>query len=221
MPAMLNQCFDRFRCGLQMVLKADDAMTHGKGLVFANPATGQVHRTTGKVETVTVEGEPTAVIARITDESGEIGSTALVPRGEGAFGQVIRLEKWEDLAISFEYLSAEGESTISSASTLSALGIEIPFEPDREMVNAALDSTADFLHSTYEPAARVAMRGGSMKDAWDAVRGACDPKFSGYAIYEHCLPFNVARAYDEARDIDTPRIWTAERDRQMWEALQG
>jgi hypothetical protein len=42
-----------------------------------------------------------------------------------------------------------------------------------------------------------------------------------YAIYEHCLPFNVARAYDEARGIDTPRIWTAERDAEMWAALQG
>jgi hypothetical protein len=57
-----------------------------------------------------------------------------------------------------------------------------------------------------------AARGGSLKDAWDAVRAACDPKFADYAIYEHCLPFNVARAYDEARGIDTPRIWTAERD---------
>jgi glyoxylase-like metal-dependent hydrolase (beta-lactamase superfamily II) len=91
----------------------------------------------------------------------------------------------------------------------------------REMVNAALDSTADFVRSTYAPAARVALRGGSLKDAWDAVRAECGPKFSDYAIYEHCLPFNVARAYDEARDIDTPRIWTAERDAQMWEALQG
>ena len=42
-----------------------------------------------------------------------------------------------------------------------------------------------------------------------------------YAIYEHCLPFNVARAYDEARGIDTPRIWTAERDQEMWDRLQG
>ena len=33
--------------------------------------------------------------------------------------------------------------------------------------------------------------------------------------------FNVTRAYDEALGIDTPRIWTAERDRQMWELLQG
>jgi len=91
----------------------------------------------------------------------------------------------------------------------------------REMVNAALDSTADFVRSTYAPAEKVALRGGSLKDAWDAVRAECDPKFADYAIYEHCLPFNVARAYDEARDIDTPRIWTAQRDKEMWEALQG
>lgn len=91
----------------------------------------------------------------------------------------------------------------------------------REMVNAAIENTRDFVESTYRPAARVAARGGTLKDAWDAVRDACDPKFSDYAIYEHCLPFNVARAYDEARGIDTPRIWTAERDVDMWEQLQG
>jgi glyoxylase-like metal-dependent hydrolase (beta-lactamase superfamily II) len=91
----------------------------------------------------------------------------------------------------------------------------------RAQVNEALDNTADFLRSTYKPVARVARGGGSLKEAWNACRAECDPKFSDYAIYEHCLPFNVARAYDEALGIDTPRIWTAERDRQMWEALQG
>jgi glyoxylase-like metal-dependent hydrolase (beta-lactamase superfamily II) len=90
-----------------------------------------------------------------------------------------------------------------------------------DMVNAALDSTGDFVRSTYRAAARVALRGGTLKDAWEAVRAACDPKFADYAIYEHCLPFNVARAYDEALDIDTPRIWTAERDKRMWADLQG
>ena len=91
----------------------------------------------------------------------------------------------------------------------------------KEMVNEALDLTADFVRSTYQPVAKVALRGGTLKEAWDACRAECDPKFSDYAIYEHCLPFNVARAYDEARDIDTPRIWTAERDAEMWAALQG
>ncbi|NDR57024.1 MBL fold metallo-hydrolase [Aliiruegeria sabulilitoris] len=91
----------------------------------------------------------------------------------------------------------------------------------KQMVNAAIENTRDFVLSTYRPAARVAARGGSLKEAWDAVRAECDPKFADYAIYEHCLPFNVTRAYDEARGIDTPRIWTAERDLDMWAQLQG
>ncbi|MCK0141484.1 MBL fold metallo-hydrolase [Aliiroseovarius sp. F20344] len=91
----------------------------------------------------------------------------------------------------------------------------------KEAVERAIESTRDFVYSTYAPAAKVAARGGSLKEAWDAVRAECDPKFADYAIYEHCLPFNVARAYDEARGIDTPRIWTAQRDLEMWDALQG
>ena len=90
-----------------------------------------------------------------------------------------------------------------------------------EMVTSAIENTRDFVASTYRPAAMVAARGGTLKDAWDAVRKECDPKFADYAIYEHCLPFNVARAFDEAKGIDTPRIWTAERDIEMWNALQN
>ena len=71
------------------------------------------------------------------------------------------------------------------------------------------------------PAAKVAAKGGTLKEAWDAVRAECDEKFGDFAIYEHCLPFNVARAYDEARGIEHPRIWTAQRDIDMWDALQG
>ncbi len=88
-------------------------------------------------------------------------------------------------------------------------------------VDEAIALTADFVTSTYRAVAKVALGGGSLKDAMDACRAACNAKFGDYAIYEHCLPFNVARAYDEARDIDTPRIWTAARDREMWDALQG
>lgn len=91
----------------------------------------------------------------------------------------------------------------------------------QDMVNKAIENTRDFVQSTYAPVARVAARNGTLKEAWDACREVCDPKFADYAIYEHCLPFNVARAYDEARGIDTPRIWTAQRDLDMWEALQG
>ena len=91
----------------------------------------------------------------------------------------------------------------------------------KDAVARAIHSTRDFVDSTYRPAARVAAKGGTLKQAWDAVRAECDPKFHDYAIYEHCLPFNVARAHDEARGIAHPRIWTAARDLEMWEALQG
>ena len=91
----------------------------------------------------------------------------------------------------------------------------------RDMVDAALANTRDFVDSTYNAVKPIAAKGGTLKEAWDAVRAACDPKFKDYAIYEHCLPFNVARAYDEARGIVHPRIWTAERDLEMWAQLQG
>jgi glyoxylase-like metal-dependent hydrolase (beta-lactamase superfamily II) len=81
--------------------------------------------------------------------------------------------------------------------------------------------TRDFLSTLYGSVSEGARQGQSLKQAFDAARKVMDPKFSSFAIYEHCLPFNVSRAYDEARGIDWPVIWTAERDREMWAALQG
>ena len=34
------------------------------------------------------------------------------------------------------------------------------------------------------------------------------------------MPFDVSRAYDEAKGLDRPRISTAERDVEMWKALE-
>ncbi len=73
----------------------------------------------------------------------------------------------------------------------------------------------------YGSVSESVAKGRSLKDAFDFVRLAMDPKFKTFALYEHCLPFNVVRAYDEARGIEWPVIWTAERDREMWAALQG
>lgn len=91
----------------------------------------------------------------------------------------------------------------------------------RARVEEAIALTRDFLTTLYGAASRAAARGATLKEAMTACRAAMDPRFSSYAIYEHCLPFNVARAYDEARGIAHPRVWTAERDREMWAALQG
>lgn len=90
-----------------------------------------------------------------------------------------------------------------------------------EMVAEGIALTGDFLSTLYGSVQDSVVKGRSLKDAFDFVRLAMDPKFKTFAIYEHCLPFNVVRAYDEARGIEWPVIWTAERDREMWAALQG
>ena len=55
------------------------------------------------------------------------------------------------------------------------------------------------------------------KDAYAALK----PKFGHWVIFDHCMPFNVTRAYDEATQYPDPRIWTAERDLEMWRQLEG
>lgn len=88
-------------------------------------------------------------------------------------------------------------------------------------VSAAMTGTTDFLTALYGTAERAVAKGRSLKETFAAVRAVMDTPFGDYAIYEHCLPFNVARAYDEARGIAWPRIWTDERDIAMWKELQG
>jgi len=90
-----------------------------------------------------------------------------------------------------------------------------------QAVAEAVDLTADFITTLYGSVQESVAKGRSLKDAFDFARLAMDPKFKAFALYEHRLPFNVARAYDEARGIEWPVIWTAERDREMWAALQG
>ncbi len=89
------------------------------------------------------------------------------------------------------------------------------------MVRDAIAMTRDFVTSLYGAAEQSVAKGHSLKDTVGATRAVMDPKFSTFAIYEHCLPFNVSRAFDEASGIVDPVIWTAERDREMWAAIQG
>ena len=47
------------------------------------------------------------------------------------------------------------------------------------------------------------------------------PKYGHWVIFDHCMPFDVSRCYDEVTQHADPRIWTAERDQQMWQSLEG
>ena len=88
-------------------------------------------------------------------------------------------------------------------------------------VNEAIGQTREFLNTLFGTATASVKKGHTLKETYGEVRKAMDPKFSTFAICEHCLPFNVSSACDKARGIDHPVIWTADRDREMWAALQG
>ncbi|WP_194722092.1 MBL fold metallo-hydrolase [Noviherbaspirillum malthae] len=89
-----------------------------------------------------------------------------------------------------------------------------------EEVNKGIDYTKDFVTTLLACAKEAVAEGKDLKAAMAHARSRMDPKFGHVFIYEHCLPFDVTRAVDEASGIKHPRIWTAERDKEMWHALQ-
>ncbi len=91
----------------------------------------------------------------------------------------------------------------------------------RDAVDAAVEQTRGFLRTMLREAGAVHQRGGSLKEAFEATHAALVADFGGWPIFEHCMPFDVARLWDELNGIDWPRIWTAERDREVWNELQA
>ena len=63
--------------------------------------------------------------------------------------------------------------------------------------------------------------GHPLKQVYETALAELRPKYGHWVIFDHCMPFDVSRAYDEAQGIDNPRIWTAERDIEMWRALES
>jgi glyoxylase-like metal-dependent hydrolase (beta-lactamase superfamily II) len=83
----------------------------------------------------------------------------------------------------------------------------------------AIGFTQDFVRGLYACAKRGVAARRSLQEVYLAARRRMDPAYGKFPIYEHCMPFDVSRAYDEARGIKHPRIWTAKRDREMWRAI--
>ena len=83
----------------------------------------------------------------------------------------------------------------------------------------AIRYTQDFVRGLYACARQGVRARRSLKEVYAATRRRMDRRYAGYPIYEHCMPFDVSRAYDEASGIKHPRIWTAQRDREMWRSI--
>ena len=86
---------------------------------------------------------------------------------------------------------------------------------------AAVAQTRGFLVALRDEVGAVHARRGTLREAFEAAHARLAPTYGGWPIFEHCLPFDVARLWDELDGIVRPRIWTAARDREVWDALRG
>jgi len=90
-----------------------------------------------------------------------------------------------------------------------------------DAVQAGLDGTRAFVTAMFACVQRGAAAGKDLRTIYFETYATLKPKFGHWVIFDHCLPFDVTRAYDEATEYKDPRIWTAQRDRDMWQALEG
>ena len=91
---------------------------------------------------------------------------------------------------------------------------------DDGAIEQALAGTHAYVSELYDVVAAGVAAGQTLKETYDKAMAALQPRYGGWMIFEHTLPFNVARAYDEAQGLDHPRIWTAERDLEVWQSLE-
>ena len=88
-------------------------------------------------------------------------------------------------------------------------------------VAEGIAGTDAFTSTLFAIARDGVSKGWNLKDTYRKAMDEMRPRFGAWAIFQHCMPFNVSRAFDEAQGIDRPRIWTAARDQEMWRALEG
>ena len=88
-------------------------------------------------------------------------------------------------------------------------------------VAEGLNGTRSFISDVFASVKAGAAKGQDLNAVYRSTLEAVRPKYGHWVIFDHCMPFDVTRAYDEATAHRDPRIWTAERDVEMWKALEG
>ncbi len=86
-------------------------------------------------------------------------------------------------------------------------------------VAEGLAGTRDFIADVYGSVQAGAKAGKDLNTVYRETMDAVRPKYGHWVIFDHCMPFDVTRAYDEATAHKDPRIWTAERDIEMWKKI--
>ena len=87
-------------------------------------------------------------------------------------------------------------------------------------VARGLEGTRAFVSELYASVKAGAAAGKELRAVYRETFDKLKPKYGQWVIFDHCMPFDVTRAYDEATRYPDPRIWTAERDIEMWKTLE-
>lgn len=90
-----------------------------------------------------------------------------------------------------------------------------------DQVSAGLKATGGFIADVRSSVEAGVAAGKDLNAVYKETFAKLKPKYGHWVIFDHCMPFDVTRCYDEVTQYPDPRIWTAERDRQMWETLEG
>jgi glyoxylase-like metal-dependent hydrolase (beta-lactamase superfamily II) len=90
-----------------------------------------------------------------------------------------------------------------------------------QQVRAGLAGTRGFVSELYAEVKKGAAAGKDLRAVYRDTVDKLKPKYGQWVIFDHCMPFDVSRAYDLATKYPDPRIWTAQRDKEMWQALEG
>jgi len=87
-------------------------------------------------------------------------------------------------------------------------------------VAKGLEGTRAFVSELYASVKAGAAAGKELRAVYRETYDKLKPRYGQWVIFDHCMPFDVTRAYDEATQYPDPRIWTAERDVEMWKSLE-
>ena len=87
-------------------------------------------------------------------------------------------------------------------------------------VRAGIAGTRAFVTKMFAAVKKGRRAGKNLRDIYKESYRRLKPEFGHWVIFDHCLPFDVTRAFDEASGIRDPRIWTAKRDAAMWKSME-
>ena len=90
-----------------------------------------------------------------------------------------------------------------------------------EQVAQGVGETRSFIADVYTNVQKGVAAGKDLHAVYQDTMAALRPRYGHWVIFDHCMPFDVTRCYDEVTQYPDPRIWTAERDVEMWKTLEG